>query len=133
MSRPQDICTFHLDAYVFGVDVAHVREVLVHQAITRVPLAPPSVVGVINLRGQIVTAIDLRARLDLPPRDGEASPAFLVVQTGEEPVAFVVDRAGDVLTVDGDTFERPPETLRGAARNLILGAYKRPDGLLPRC
>lgn len=130
MSGHRDVCTFHLHDHVFGVDVTQVREVLVRQAITRVPLAPRSVVGVINLRGQIVTAIDLRTRLDLPPREEGASPAYVVVQTGDDLVAFLADRAGDVTPVDPTQFESPPDTLEGSARTLIQGAYKQPDRLL---
>lgn len=130
MSTRQDLCTFHLGPYVFGVDVALVQEVLVQQVVTRVPLAPPSVAGVMNLRGQIVTAIDLRRRLDLEPRAEDATPACIVIRMDADLVAFQVDRAGDVLAVDGDAFERPPDTLRGAAADLITGAYKQPDHLL---
>ena len=73
MSR-QELCTFHLGPYLFGIDVSLVQEVLVHQVVTRVPLAPPSVVGVMNLRGQIVMTVDLRRRLELEPRDADARP-----------------------------------------------------------
>ena len=65
-------CTFYLDEFLFGVEVERVQEVIRYQEMTRVPLAPPVISGLINLRGQIVTAIDLRRRLDLPPRAGEA-------------------------------------------------------------
>ena len=126
----QRICTFHLGTQLFGVDVAGVQEVLVDQVITPVPLAPESVVGVVNLRGQIVTAVDLRCRLGLPPRDPDAHLVHVVVRTEEELVSFLVDRAGDVIDVETDAFERPPETLQGAAGELILGAYKLPDTLL---
>jgi purine-binding chemotaxis protein CheW len=130
MSRTRDICTFHLGPYLFGLDVALVQEVLVQQLVTRVPLAPDSVAGVMNLRGQIVMTVDLRRRLDLEPRAASDRPVSIVVRTEAEPVAFLVDRAGDVLSVDEDQFERPPETLRGAPRELITGAYKQSDHLL---
>lgn len=130
MSTRQDLCTFHLGSYVFGVEVALVQEVLVQQTVTPVPLAPPSVAGVMNLRGQIVTTIDLRERLDLEPRAKDQAPVSIVVRTDGDPVAFQVDRAGDVLSVDATQFERPPDTLRGAAAELITGAYKQPDHLL---
>ena len=130
MSDRQDLCTFHLGPYLFGVDVALVQEVLVQQLVTRVPLAPPAVTGVMNLRGQIVMAIDLRTRLELEPRAADARPVSIVVKSAGDPVAFLVDRAGDVLSVDREQFERPPDTLQGAARDLITGAYKQPDHLL---
>ncbi len=129
MSR-QELCTFHLGPYLFGIDVALVQEVLVQQVVTRVPLAPPSVDGVMNLRGQIVMTIDLRRRLELEARDAGARPVSLVVRTDGGLVAFQVDRAGDVLSVDRDQWEAPPDTLQGAAAELITGAYKQPDHLL---
>ena len=130
MSATRSICTFHLDPYLFGLDVSVVQEVMVQPVITKVPLTPPSVRGVINLRGQIVTALDLRRRLDLPPAAGHAAPVSLVVKAEQEAVSFLVDRAGDVVEVDEAEFERPPETLQGAAKDLILGAYKLPSKLL---
>ena len=130
MSTTRDLCTFHLGPYLFGIDVAMVQEVLVQQTVTRVPLAPAAVDGVMNLRGQIVTSVDLRRRLDLEPRPMEEHPVSIVVRTESGLVAFQVDRAGDVLSVDTDQFERPPETLRGAAVELITGAFKQPDHLL---
>lgn len=129
MSR-QELCTFHLGPYLFGIDVALVQEVLVQQVVTRVPLAPPSVEGVMNLRGQIVMTIDLRRRLELEPRAAGARPVSLVVRTEGGLVAFQVDRAGDVLSVDREQWEAPPDTLQGAAAELITGAYKQPDHLL---
>ena len=130
MSGTRDLCTFHLGPYLFGVDVAMVQEVLVQQVVTRVPLAPGAVDGVMNLRGQIVTSVDLRRRLDLEPRPESERPVSIVVRTETDLVAFQVDRAGDVLSVDTDQFERPPDTLHGAAAELITGAFKQPDHLL---
>src|SRR5581483_12163096 len=97
---------------------------------TRVPLAPPVVRGLINLRGQIVTALDLRRRLDLPDRPEGMLPVNVVVQTDDGAVSLLVDEIGDVLTVADDLFEPPPATLRGPARDLVRGAYKVPDRLL---
>lgn len=132
MSTPtlQRICTFHLEDELFGIDVARVQEVLVDQGVTPVPLAPEAVVGVVNLRGQIVTVIDLRTRLGLSPRADGDSVVHVVAYTERETVSFLVDRAGDVLDVAADDFERPPEALTGPADDLILGAYKLPDRLL---
>src|SRR5262245_33457779 len=97
---------------------------------TRVPLAPPVVRGLINLRGQIVTAIDLRRRLQLSERPAEQPPMNVVIRTDNEAVSLLVDEIGDVREVDEETFERPPETLKGVARELIRGAYKLKDRLL---
>jgi purine-binding chemotaxis protein CheW len=123
-------CTFYLDGHYFGLDVLKVQEIIRFQQMTRVPLAPPVVRGLINLRGQIVTAIDLRRRLELPDRPANQWPLNVVVQTDDGAVSLLVDEIGDVLEVPETLFERPPETLQGTARELIRGAYKLPDGLL---
>jgi purine-binding chemotaxis protein CheW len=123
-------CTFFLDGHSFGVDVLKVQEIIRYQETTRVPLAPPVVRGLINLRGQIVTALDLRRRLDLPDRPADQLPVNVVVQTDDGAVSLLVDEIGDVLRVPESAFERPPETLRGVARELIRGAYKLDGRLL---
>jgi purine-binding chemotaxis protein CheW len=123
-------CTFRLDHLTFGVEVDRVQEVLRHQQLTAVPLANPVVEGLINLRGQIVTALDLRRRLDLPPREEGTLPMNIVVRTGTGSLSLLVDEIGDVVDVDDSTFETPPETLQGVARELIVGAYKLEDRLL---
>src|SRR5262249_7466310 len=94
---------------------------------TRVPLAPPAVRGLINLRGQIVTAIDLRRRLEFNDRQAGQLPVNVVVQTDDGAVSLLVDEIGDVLEVAEELFEPPPETLKGMARQLIRGAYKLND------
>jgi purine-binding chemotaxis protein CheW len=126
----QQFCTFHLGGHYLGVEVVRVQEVVRHQEMTRVPLAPPAVRGLINLRGQIVTAIDLRRRLDLPDRPDTDRPVNVVVQTDDGAVSLLVDEIGDVLHVPGAAFEGPPDTLRGPARELIRGAYKLDGRLL---
>ena len=108
----------------------NVQEIIRYQEMTRVPLAPPVVRGLINLRGQIVTALDLRRRLDLPDRPQDELPVNVVVQTDDGAVSLLVDEIGDVLELPETDFERPPDTLTGAARDLILGAYKLSDRLL---
>jgi purine-binding chemotaxis protein CheW len=97
---------------------------------TRVPLAPKVVRGLINLRGQIVTAIDLRRRLELPERPAGRLPMNVVVRDDEGALSLLVDEIGDVVEVQEDAFERPPEMLDGVARELIHGAYKLKDRLL---
>ena len=123
-AEEQQFCTFFLDSLFFGVEVQRVQEVLRAQAMTRVPLAPPAVRGLINLRGQIVTAIDLRLRLDLSDRPADQLPVNVVVQTDDGAVSLLVDEIGDVLDVEEKLFEPPPDTLTGMARELIRGAYK---------
>ncbi len=130
MAEEKQYCTFFVDGYFFGLDVRQVQEIIRYQEMTRVPLAPEVVCGLINLRGQIVTAIDLRRRLELSDRPSDQLPVNVVVQTEDGAVSLLVDEIGDVLEVSEDLFERPPETLRGIARELIRGAYKLRDRLL---
>jgi purine-binding chemotaxis protein CheW len=129
------LTTFTVDHYLFGVDVATVQEVIRAQEMTRVPLADPAVGGLINLRGQVVTAIDLRTRLGLPPRhiigsDPDKAPMNVVVRTPDGALSLLVDSIGDVVETSHDLFEAPPETLTGPARTLVTGAYKLDDQLL---
>ena len=130
MNEIPQYCTFLLDGNLFGLEVGQVQEVLRGQTLTRVPLAPVVVRGLINLRGQIVTAIDLRRRLQMPPRDELVEPMNIVVRTEEGTMSFLVDEIGDVIEVEESAFEKPPETLRGVGRELVRGAYKLKDKLL---
>lgn len=129
MAVGKQFATFYLDQLLFGVEVGKVQEVIRYQEMTRVPLAASVVNGLINLRGQIVTALDLRKRLEFPER-ASGLPMNVVVRTGDEAVSLLVDEIGDVLEVEDETFEPPPETLRGVARELLRGAYKLKDRLL---
>lgn len=122
--------TFFVADLFFGVDVLNVQEVLRFQQMTPVPQAPGVIEGLINLRGQIVTAIDMRRRLRLPPRAGDKSPMNIVVRTTDGAVSLLVDEIGDVLDMDPQTYERPPENLDPAARELIRGVYKLKGRLL---
>ena len=117
------------DRYL-GIDVTRVQEVIRHQEITRAPLAAREIRGLINLRGQIVLALDLCRRLGLDPLEDGAPPMNVVIRNDEGLVSLLVDRIGDVLNVEEDLFEEPPETLQGPARELIRGAYKLDDALL---
>lgn len=130
MSQENQFCTFYLDGHFFGVEVSKVQEVIRYQKMSRVALASEVVSGLINLRGQIVTAIDLRRRLDLPPRADGRLPMNVIINTDDGPVSLLVDEIGDVIEVGSEQFERPPETLRGTARQMIRGTYKLPDKLL---
>ncbi|MCC6343610.1 MAG: chemotaxis protein CheW [Bryobacterales bacterium] len=122
--------TFFVADLFFGVDVLRVQEVLRFQQMTSVPLAPDVIEGLINLRGQIVTAVEMRRRLGLPPRREDQPPMNMVVRTEDGAVSLLVDEIGDVLDVDSTTHERPPENLHSAARELIRGVYKLKDKLL---
>jgi purine-binding chemotaxis protein CheW len=130
MAEEHQYCTFYVAGHYFGLDVLKVQEIIRYQEMTRVPLAPPVVRGLINLRGQIVTALDLRQRLELEDRPADQLPVNVVVHTDDGAVSLLVDEIGDVLEVPEKLFERPPETLKGTARELIRGAYKLKDRLL---
>jgi purine-binding chemotaxis protein CheW len=122
--------TFFVADMFFGVDVLDVQEVLRSQQMTPVPQAPDVVRGLINLRGQIVTAIDMRRRLGLQPPAEDLTPMNMVVRTSEGVVSLLVDEIGDVLDVDAATYERSPDNLDPAARELIRGVYKLKDRVL---
>jgi purine-binding chemotaxis protein CheW len=122
--------TFFVGDLFFGVDVLSVQEVLRFQQMTHVPKAPEVIEGLINLRGQIVTAIDLRRRLRLPPRSGDQVPTNVVIRTDDGAVSLLVDEIGDVLDVDAATYERPPENLDPAVQGIIRGVYKLKGRLL---
>jgi purine-binding chemotaxis protein CheW len=130
LANTHQYCTFYLDGHCFGLDVLRVQEIIRFQPMTRVPLAPTAVKGLINLRGQIVTALDLRLRLGMSERPTGQEPLNVVVQANDGAVSLLVDEIGDVLEVAENLFERPPETLAKGARELIRGAYKLPDRLL---
>ncbi len=126
----QQFATFFVDELFFGVEVLRVQEVLRYQEMTPVPSAPDVIEGLINLRGEIVTAIDLRQRLGLRPRPDDRRPMNVVVRSEDSAVSLQVDEIADVLQVTESDYEQPPETLQGTARDLISGAYKLKDRLL---
>lgn len=130
MAHNLQFCTFYVDNLLFGVPLTDVQEVMRNTDMTRVPLAPSVVSGLINLRGQIVTAVDLRQKLEFRPPAGEKPPMNVVVHNDEGAVSLLVDEIGDVVEVGEDAFEPPPETLRGNVRTVILGVYKLTDRLM---
>jgi len=130
VANTQEFCTFFLQDQCFGVPVEQVQEVIRYQEMTRVPLGPQVVQGLINLRGQIVMAIDLRRRLGMEERPPSQLPMNVVVRTEDGAVSFLVDEIGDVIRVERDKLEAPPETLRGPTRAMVLGVYKLPRQLL---
>jgi purine-binding chemotaxis protein CheW len=122
--------TFTVGPMMFGVEIGVVQEMLGPQPITPVPLAPHAATGLINLRGQVVTAIDLRSRLGLVDRPAGEQPANVVVRVGASLVSLLVDAIGDVVDVTPDQFEEAPRTVAAAWAELIHGAYKLDTGLL---
>jgi purine-binding chemotaxis protein CheW len=123
-------CTFTLDGLYFGVDVLKVQEVIRYQEMTRIPGAPAVVSGLINLRGQLVTALDLRQRLQLQVRPDGQLPMNVVVRTEEGATSLLVDEIGDVIELDDSTHERPPETIDAITREVVRGVHKLEGRLL---
>jgi len=130
MTDTQQYCTFFVADRFFGVDVTRVQEVIRYQEMTSVPLASAVVRGLINLRGQIVTALDMRARLGLAPAPSEQRPMNVVVRTDEGAVSLLVDEIGEVVEVADTCRERVPDTLLARERGLITGVCKLKDRLM---
>lgn len=130
MAHPNQFCTFYLDKLMFGVDLLKVQEVIRYLELTEIPLAPRVISGLMNLRGQIVTGIDLRRRLEMEDRPEGSFPMNVVIHSGGGAVSLLVDEIGDVVEVSEDSFEPPPETLQGSVREVILGVHKLEKRLL---
>jgi len=129
MSEKQ-YCTFFVNDLLFGVEVLEVQEIMSQHSVEPVPLSPPTVAGLVNHRGQIVTAIDMRRRLGFPAADRSQKSMMLIAHANEETFGLLVDKIGDVISVSSDDFESAPETVTGEAKELVLGAYKLPDRLI---
>lgn len=123
------LCTFRLGGMILALPADDVREVIRHDAPTPVPLAPEGVVGLINLRGEIATVVDVARRLGREPAP-RAGGIGLVLRGARGTVTLRAERAGDVVEADDASFEPPPETLKGSARELVAGTYKIADVLV---
>lgn len=130
MIAVRSYATFFVDEFYFGVPSATVLELTNATAITPVPMAPPAVSGLINLRGQIVTAIDLRRRLSMGPRPERQNPITLFINHGDVMFGLVVDKISDILELDPLQFDKPPGHLPAPAVDLIIGFHKLPDNLM---
>lgn len=115
---------------LIGVNVDAVQEVTAGVEMTPVPLASPLVAGLLNLRGEIVTAVDVRQCLQLAERPADQRPVHVILRIADGCVSLLVDETGDLLTVDPDDVEEPPPEFRGARRDLIAGAYPLAGGPL---
>ena len=126
----EQYCTFWVDDLYFGVAVAEVQEVLRHQPMTPVPRANEAVRGLINLRGQIVTALDLRVRLGLPPRPEGALPMNVIVRSRGEVVSLLVDDIGDVIDTSGLELEPAPANVPSVVQDVVHGVLALPEAVL---
>ena len=113
--------TFFLNREMFALRVEDVQEVLMQQPLTPVPLAPDHVVGLLNLRGQVMSAVDLRTRLHFPPRPADVATHLLVLRGREGLVSVLVDEIGDVLTLPTSSWRAPPDTLAERHRGFVFG------------
>ncbi|MFL6107046.1 MAG: chemotaxis protein CheW [Marmoricola sp.] len=135
MGEQSQYCTFWVDGLFFGVGVECVQEVLRYQHLTAVPSAPEAIQGLINLRGQIVTALDLRFRLGLPPRAEGALPMNVIVRSRGEVVSLLVDDIGDVITATdrsgiGLELEPAPANLPSVVQDVVHGVLALPASIL---
>ena len=128
--KPPRYCTFGVNGLLLGIEIERVQEVLRDQEITPVPLAHDSVLGLLNLRGQIVPAIDARRRLGLAERSAGDPVVHVIVRCADEAVSLAVDVADEVVDVGDDRCEHVPETLSTSIRRLITGIYKLDAALL---
>ena len=129
-SDASDFVTMTVAGQLFGIPVLQVRDVLGPQRLTRVPLAPPEVAGSLNLRGRIVTSIDVRVRLGIPPRPTDQRGMSVVVDLQGELYSLMVDTVGEVLSLQEQTFETSPSTLDPRWRDISRGIYRLKDQLL---
>lgn len=127
----EEFVTMFIKGQMFGIPVLMVQDVLGPQKITRIPLAPPEVAGSLNLRGRIVTAIDVRLRLCLPRREEDVDNSMsVVVDLKGELYSLRVDSVGEVLSLPAAKFERNPPTLDPLWREFSNGIYRLADKLL---
>lgn len=129
-SEFRQYATFRVYGLLLGIEVIHVQEVLRFQEMTEIPLAPSAVQGLINLRGQIVTAIDTRRSLKLPPRAADVLPMNIVVRSEDGVVSLLVDDIGEVIDVPHSAYAPVPENMPADQRELIKCVYHFEYGLM---
>ena len=122
--------SFHVAGQILGIPVDQVQEILPPQRVTNVPLASPCIAGLINLRGQIVTSLDIRVRLGLEPRSAQAGFMNIIAGNSDDLYAIVVDSVGDVISVESMRFSPPPATLDPVWQQCCSGVYQLQQGLL---
>jgi purine-binding chemotaxis protein CheW len=123
-------CQFHIQEMIMGIPTTMVLEVLRSRTITPVPQAPHTIPGLFNLRGQIITTVDVRRCLELPDRAAETAPMHLLVQYGETSISLLIDKIGEVIDICETDIQALPQQLRGVAREYLVGAYQDGDSLV---
>ena len=122
--------TMRIEDQLFGIPVKNVRDVLRRQKITEIPLSATEVSGSLNLRGRIVTVINLRRRLRLTETENDDKGMFVVVEYKGELFSLMVDSVGEVMTVPSHAIEKTPANLGGAWKEVTTGIYKMSGELL---
>ncbi len=124
------LVTFSVEGQSFGISALKVRDVLRRQPLTKVPLSSAQIAGAINLRGHIVTAIDMRSRLGAPPRERDEPTMCVVVEGADEWFCLIVDAVGDVITISESTVEPTPASVPDVWATMMRGVYRMPNSLL---
>ncbi len=129
-SREFSVATFYVGDALFGMDIRKIQEINKITDFTKVPKAPPYVLGIINLRGRIVTVIDLGRKLGLPPTGRGPASRNIIVNSHDESVGLFVDGIADVIGVETDTLLPPPSNLKGAQGRFLQGVFKTANQLI---
>ena len=129
-AETSELLTVYLDDQIFGLPILQVQDVLNVMSMTRVPLAPPEIAGALNLRGRIVTAIQVRQRMGLPPAPETKKAMSIVVEFEEELYSLIFDRVGEVMHLRATDYEPNPSTLDPKFRDVADGIYRLSDRLL---
>lgn len=130
VQEEQVFVTVYVDNQLFGIPVERVQDILIPEKIARIPLAPPEVAGSINLRGRIVTVIDVRTRLGLRQKGDKKTPMCVTVEQGQELYSLMVDRVGNVLNLPVKSVEPNPSTLDARWRGISAGVVRLEGELL---
>jgi purine-binding chemotaxis protein CheW len=120
----QQFVTMRLGAQLFGISVMAVQDVIRYQPIAPIPLAPNTIRGLLNVRGRIVTLIDMRARLEMPASNSPEATMMIVVEYQHEQFALMVDAVGDVLSLTPEQFEKTPSNMEANWRDVSTGVFK---------
>ncbi len=129
-AQSKEFLTIIIAGQRFGIPILQIQDVLGEQRVTKIPLAPPEVAGSLNLRGRVVTAIDVRRRLEIEPCNGVESEMGVVVEHENELYSLIIDKVGDVLRLKNENFESTPPTLDPLWRDISSGIYRLKDELL---
>jgi len=130
MENTKQFATFYISDRLYGIDVMQVQEVTQTLSLTPIRMAPPFVRGLINLRGQIATAIGMRELFGLSDETSDAAQASVVCKVNGGLISLLVDRIGDVIEVSEDSFENTPDVIEDDIRKMMRGVYKTEGDIL---